>query len=162
MVNKIKVFRRIFLGKMRLAVFRFLGSDISVGEGFYCAANCFVSKKNKIRIGRDFYMGHNCHLSANATIGDDVLFASYVSLVGGDHNIDYIEGPIRNSGRGDFKTVIIENDVWIGHGAIIMHGVKIGSGAVVAAGAVVTKDIPSDAIYGGNPAKLIRYRKVKQ
>lgn len=107
-------------------------------------------------------MGHNCHLSANAIIGDDVLLASYVSLVGGDHNIDNIDGPIRSSGRGEFRTITIENNVWIGHGAIIMHGVKIGSGAVIAAGAVVTKDVPSNAIYGGNPAKLIRYRKFKQ
>ena len=54
--------------------------------------------------------------------------------------------------------VVIENDVWIGHGAIIMDGVKIGNGAVIGAGAVVTKDVEPYAIMGGVPAKLIRYR----
>lgn len=142
-------------------LFKLNGSDISSGKSFFSGTGCFVSRKNKIRIGENFYMGNYCHLSANALIGDNVLFASYVSLVGGDHIIDYIDVPIREAGRSKLKFIIIEDNVWIGHGAIIMHGVKIGSGAVVAAGSVVTKDIPTNAVYGGNPAKLIRYRKFK-
>jgi len=104
-------------------------------------------------------MGHYCHLAAPARIGDNVLFAAYVSLVGGDHKIDNIHGPMRDAGRDDIKPIRIEDDVWIGHGAIILHGVTVHSGAVVAAGAVVTKDVPPRSIVGGNPAKLIRYRK---
>lgn len=57
--------------------------------------------------------------------------------------------------KGD---ITIEDDVWIGFGAIIMSGVTIGKGAVVAAGSVVTKDIPPYAIVGGVPAKVIKYR----
>lgn len=55
-------------------------------------------------------------------------------------------------------SVLIQNDVWIGHGATIMGGVTIHNGAVVAANSVVTKDVPPYAIVGGNPAKIIRYR----
>ncbi|HEY5362934.1 MAG TPA: DapH/DapD/GlmU-related protein [Aestuariivirga sp.] len=58
--------------------------------------------------------------------------------------------------------VIIGNDVWIGHGAIIMPGVKIGHGAVVAAGAVVTKDVAAYEIVGGVPAKRIKWRFPKK
>ncbi|MBT8326143.1 MAG: hypothetical protein KJP21_00385 [Bacteroidia bacterium] len=105
-------------------------------------------------------MGNYCHLGANAEIGNNVLFASYVSMVGGDHKIDGIKVPIRKSGRDILKTINIGDNVWIGHGAIIMHGVNIGSGAVVAAGAVVTKDVEKNSIVGGNPAKFIRYRKL--
>jgi acetyltransferase-like isoleucine patch superfamily enzyme len=56
------------------------------------------------------------------------------------------------------RKTTIQNDVWIGHGAIINAGVTIENGAVIAAGSVVTKDVPAYAIVGGNPAKLIRYR----
>ncbi|WP_255326943.1 CatB-related O-acetyltransferase [Pseudomonas juntendi] len=54
--------------------------------------------------------------------------------------------------------VIIGSDVWIGAQVTIMAGVTIGHGAVIATGAVVTGDVPPYAIYGGVPAKLIKYR----
>ena len=104
-------------------------------------------------------MGNYCHIAAETQIGDDVMFASYVSLVGGDHQIDNIDVPMNASVKSELKTIYIEDNVWIGHGAIILQGVRIKTGAVVAAGAVVTKDVESNAIVGGNPAKLIRYRK---
>lgn len=56
------------------------------------------------------------------------------------------------------KIVTIGNDVWIGHGAIILPGVTIGDGAIVGAGAVVTKYVEPYAIVAGNPATVIRYR----
>lgn len=52
----------------------------------------------------------------------------------------------------------IGNDVWIGHGAIVLPGRSIGDGAVIAAGAIVTKDVAAYAIVGGNPARVIRQR----
>ena len=52
----------------------------------------------------------------------------------------------------------IGNDVWIGTGAILFDGVTIGNGAIVAAGSVVNKDVPSYAIVGGVPAKVIKYK----
>ena len=51
---------------------------------------------------------------------------------------------------------MIEDDVWLGAGAIITDGVRVGKGAVVAAGAVVTKDVPPHTVVGGVPAKLIK------
>lgn len=54
--------------------------------------------------------------------------------------------------------VTIGNDVWIGHGAIILPGTRIGTGAVVAAGAIVTKDVGDYEIVAGNPARVIRRR----
>lgn len=54
--------------------------------------------------------------------------------------------------------IVIEDDVWIGYGAMIMSGVHIGQGAVIAAGSVVTKDVLPYAIVGGSPAKIIRFR----
>ena len=58
----------------------------------------------------------------------------------------------------DDPGVIIKDDVWIGTRAIILAGVTIDTGAIVAAGTVVTKSVPSYAIVGGNPAKIIKMR----
>lgn len=58
--------------------------------------------------------------------------------------------------RGD--GVFIENDVWIGTGAILFSGITIGNGAIVGAFSVVTKDVPPFAVVVGNPAKIVRYR----
>ena len=126
------------------------------GKNFKVGKRCFISRKNSIIIGNNFYMGNNCHLSSNLKIGDDVLLASYVSFVGGDHKIDNIETTFNRSGRDKFRTTVIEDNVWIGHGAIILHGVKIESGSVIAAGSIVTKDVDKNSIFGGNPAKLIK------
>lgn len=57
--------------------------------------------------------------------------------------------------RGD---TVVGNDVWFGHGAMVLPGVRIGSGAIIGSGAVVTGDVPDYAIVGGNPARVIRAR----
>lgn len=102
-------------------------------------------------------------IQCDIEFGNYVLVASNVSFVGkDDHLFDKVGTPIWNSGRGDSYKTYIGNDVWIGHGAIIMGGVKIGDGAIVAAGTVVTKDVPRCAIVGGNPAKVIKYRFKEQ
>jgi len=56
--------------------------------------------------------------------------------------------------------VMIGHDVWIGHGVVILPGRTIGTGAIVGAGAIVTRDVAPYTIVGGNPARLIRYRKL--
>lgn len=118
-----------------------------------------ISRKNNIMIkGCDIYFGHNCHIGANLVLGNKVLIASNVSFVGGDHNFELIGSFIKDSSRGALKDIIVKDDVWIGHGAIILHGVTIHEGAIVAAGSIVTKDVPPFCIVGGNPAKKIKNR----
>jgi phosphonate metabolism protein (transferase hexapeptide repeat family) len=73
----------------------------------------------------------------------------------------YFEGEADEESFFDWRRshrVILGNDVWIGHGAIVLPGRRIGDGAVVAAGAIVTKDVPAYAIVGGNPARVIKPR----
>jgi acetyltransferase-like isoleucine patch superfamily enzyme len=139
-------------------ILRFTHPLVQLPKDAVIGPRLFLGRLRRIEIGMRFYCGHSCHISVPAHIGNDVMFASQVALVGGDHKIDNINGPINQSGRDEMRTIIIEDNVWIGHGAILMHGVCIGTGAVVAAGAIVTKDVPSNAIVGGNPAKIIRFR----
>lgn len=150
--------KKIIYGIRYLRIKLFCGENFSAQPGFVCGRGCFAHRKVKVSIGRNFFMGNYCHLAVPADIADNVMFASFVSLVGGDHKIDNIDGPIRSAGREQVRPIRIEDDVWIGHGAIILHGVTVHSGAVVAAGSVVTKDVAARSIVGGNPARLIRFR----
>lgn len=85
--------------------------------------------------------------------------AGKVSFVGKhDHTFNTPGKTIWQGERGDNGITIVENDVWIGTGSIIMSGVTIGKGSIVAAGSIVTKDIPPCEIWGGNPAKKIKDR----
>jgi chloramphenicol O-acetyltransferase type B len=97
-------------------------------------------------------------LAGHITIGDYCLIASYVAFVGGDHPIDTTGYPMRFSGGPHLVETVVENDVWIGHGAIILQGVRIGEGSVVAAGSVVRKDVAPFTIVAGNPARHVRDR----
>jgi hypothetical protein len=62
---------------------------------------------------------------------------------------------------GNTKPVIFEDNVWIGDSAIICKGVRIGKNSIIGAGAVVTKDVPPNSIFAGNPAKLVKELKKK-
>ena len=71
------------------------------------------------------------------------------------HNFDDPDRPFVEQGI-TAEGIRIEDDVWLGAGAVITDGVHIGKGAVVAAGAVVTKDVPARTVVGGVPAREIK------
>lgn len=111
-------------------------------------------------------------LGRNVTIGRYCSFGSDVQIFRRNHPIDYLSthaafyNPVFRFVQVDeieFRPLVIEHDVWIGHGALILPGCRrIGLGAVVGAGAVVTKDVDDFTIVAGNPAKQIRKRFVDE
>lgn len=82
-----------------------------------------------------------------------------VMIFTSNHETSRTDTPMRLQGTAKIKPVTIGDDVWIGARVIILPGVTIGQGAILAANAVVTKDVPEYAVVGGNPAKLIKFRK---
>ena len=147
------------MGILLFKFFKFLKlRDIISGHSFHIAYPFHISKKNFLHVGNHVYVGPNANFRANTILKDYAMLAPNVSFVGGDHKVVTTDKRIRYSGRDEFKTITVGEDVWIGFGAIIMQGVQIGDGAVVAAGSVVTKDIEPGAIVGGNPAKFIKWR----
>lgn len=130
---------------------------LSVGKDLYCGFGSHI-RAHSVTVGDYVYIGNHCHIASAVSIGNFVMLASYVSIVGGDHRMDIPGTPTIFSGRGENKQVVIEDDVWIGHGATIMHGVTIGEGAIIAAGAVVTKSVPPYSISAGIPAIVLRKR----
>ena len=114
-------------------------------------------------------MGKNSRIwsAGSISIGSRVLISHGVTIMDSlTHPLDPVARhqqfrAILQSGHPvdidlDEQPVTIEDDVWIGAGAIILRGVRLGARCVVGAGAVVTKDVPADMIVAGNPAHVIR------
>jgi len=120
----------------------------------------------KINPARNIVIGDNVDLAwgvlittgGGVSIGARTLVGYNTMILSANHVIPKDKGKIFSSGH-EKKEIVIENDVWIGAGCIILPGIKIGEGSVIAAGSVVTKDVPSFAIVGGVPAKIIKYRE---
>jgi acetyltransferase-like isoleucine patch superfamily enzyme len=133
---------------------------IKYGRNVHCQWSAwFWSPRRHIVLGNDVGIGHGCVFLADTEIGDKVLIGFYASFLNSDdHRIDIVGRTIFDSGRGDAFKIVVENDVWIGHGAIILSPARIGRGAVVAAGSIVTKDVPPYAIVAGVPARVLKMR----
>jgi acetyltransferase-like isoleucine patch superfamily enzyme len=110
-----------------------------------------------IKIGRDSLIGEFNVLRGQGgiTIGDRVYTSPLVQLAAVDHVFSDPERPFIEQGI-TAQGIAVEDDVWIGAGAIITDGVSIGQGAVVAAGAVVTRDVPAHAFVAGVPARTVK------
>ncbi|GAA3314757.1 DapH/DapD/GlmU-related protein [Ectobacillus funiculus] len=86
-------------------------------------------------------------------IGNNVLIGPNVTIDAGTHPI---HPELRRKSAQYNLSVVIEDNVWIGAGAIILPGVRIGENTVIGAGSVVTKDIPSNVVAIGSPCRVMR------
>lgn len=142
-----------------------IGDDFTIesysDQSWYCKTEIYVREGAELII--------NDHVGLNGvmifcqnkiTIGNNASIGGACRIFDTDHHsLDPFErrDPVLN---GNCKTapVIIGDDVFIGTNSLILKGVTIGNRSVIGAGSVVTKDIPADEIWGGNPAKFIRKR----
>lgn len=158
-----------FIKKMRdLYYKKVIWRRYTIGKNFHCGRGVFIWGKKKIIIGDNFYIGKYSSIETSCVIGDNVILANHVGIVGRyDHNYQQIGVSVRlanqirdkdYSWKGLNEITYIGNDVWIGFGAIVMSGVKIADGTIIAAGSIVTHDTEPYTIYGGIPAKKIKDR----
>ena len=125
-------------------------------------SNCFVTPNFFCDYGANIEFGDNVYLNANCTIldcakvkiGNNTLLGPNVQLYTPLHPLDY---KTRNTGLEYAKPITIEDNCWLAGGVIVLAGITIQSGSVIGAGSVVTKDIPSNVLAVGNPAKVIRH-----
>jgi maltose O-acetyltransferase len=111
--------------------------------------------------GDNIHLGARAFVNANSVfldcaeivIGDDFQCGPGVQLLTPEHPLDAVE---RRSGVESARPIRLGNDVWIGGGAVVLAGVTVGDRVVIGAGSVVTRDVPSDVVVAGNPAKIIK------
>jgi acetyltransferase-like isoleucine patch superfamily enzyme len=112
-----------------------------------------------IRIGCDSLIGEYSVIrgQGGVTIGDRVYTSPHTQIIAVNHVFDDPQRPFTEQGI-TAQGIHIEDDVWLGAGAVVTDGVRIGHGAVVGAGAVVTADVPPLTVVGGVPARVLRDR----
>jgi maltose O-acetyltransferase len=126
-----------------------IGQNSIIEPPFYCA------------YGRNIHIGDYVFLNVLCTIldcnevriGDHVMIGPSVQIYTAAH---VLEAEARNQGWEVAKPVVIEDNVWLGGGAILLPGVTVGRNAVVGAGAVVSRSVSANTVVAGNPARVIR------
>lgn len=139
--------------------------DCEIGEGtvIYDQVNLY-----RCKIGKNCKIDAFVYIEGGVEIGDECKIRPFVFIPTGvkiGNRVFIGPGTIftndkypRVKGEWELKETIVEDDVSIGACVVILPGVRIGKGALIGAGAVVTKDVPSNAVVVGNPARVIKWR----
>lgn len=137
-----------------------IGNNVHIDIDFHCEYGI------NIHCGNDVIINMNCTFVDNnrINIGSNVLIASDVKIYTATHTTDVAgrtNTPDNKEISGCFcrtysKPITIEDNVWIGGGAILLPGVTIGKNSVIGAGSVVTHSIPENCVAVGNPCRVIR------
>lgn len=127
----------------------------SVGKNVTIQPPIYVDYGSNIYVGDNFYANYDCIFLdvCEIKIGDNVMFGPRVAIYTAEHPLD---PTIRNTNLEFGRPVTIGNNVWVGGSVTILGGVTIGDNVVVGAGSLVNKDLPSNVIAAGNPARIIR------
>lgn len=142
--------------------------NVVTGARTHVGIGSILWAPHRLQVGDDVYIGKFCSIECDGVIGNNVMVANNVGLIGRyDHDYSRVGTTIRQApwigdadyaGPGKGLTIMVGDDVWIGYGAVVLSGVSIGRGAIIAAGSVVTRDVPPYAIVAGNPARKVVQR----
>ena len=154
-----RAYNKFIMGNLIKSRFGKCGEKVWVGKNF------IVSNPGNISIGEYTHIGPNVLMYATLkkiSIGKCVLIAPNVIIVTGNHRTDIIGEYMafvtdKDKLPENDKDVVIEDDVWIGAGCIILMGVTIGRGSIIHAGQVITRDVPPYTIYINEKIKINRF-----
>ncbi|KQL39297.1 maltose acetyltransferase [Bacillus sp. FJAT-25509] len=129
-------------------LFGSVGVNPSIEHNFHCDLGY------NIHVGDHFYAGYNCTIldMAEVKIGNNCMIGPNVGIYTAGHSIE----PKDRNKSGYAIPIHIGDDVWIGGSCTILPGITIGDNSIVAAGSIVTKDVPTNTVVAGNPAKVIK------
>tara|TARA_B100000787_G_scaffold161144_1_gene140731 strand:+ start:2588 stop:3052 length:465 start_codon:yes stop_codon:yes gene_type:complete len=140
-----------YKNRVRIKKLKYLGARIGKGSRSYGRFSV-VNIPNLI-IGNNTTINEGVHINCRSkvNIGNDVHISTNVQIHSGRLDID------KNKRIHTQAKVTIGDNVWLAANVIVLAGVEIGKNTVVAAGSIVTKDIPSDCLVMGVPAKIMKY-----
>lgn len=138
-----------------------IGNNVKLGNFtiLRCTGNLKQMGKG-VSIGDHSGFGDFCFFGASGgiKIGSHVIAGQNVRFHSSNHNFARIDVPIKDQGT-TCKGIEVEDDCWIGSGAVFLDGVKVGRGCVIGANSLVNRDIPPYSVAVGNPVRVIRNRK---
>ena len=159
--NIVGLILEVFPPFFRHILYKFLLRNL--GTDTYIDYNTYFRYSRRIIIGNNTVINRGCKFfgsyfnkSVRIEIGNNVAIAPFCCFYSAGHDYEYIDLP------DTAASIIIKDNVWIGGGSVILPGVTIGEGSVIGAGAVVTNDIPDWSVAVGNPARVIKSRKIKK
>lgn len=130
-----------------------------VGRNVYIDSNVYVRYPKTLFIGNDVSINRGCEFYASwhrketrIKLGDNIRIGPGVRFFAAGHDSSSLHLP------DTADSICVDDNVWIGGGAVILQGVTVGEGAVVAAGSVVTTDVKAFCMVGGVPARTIKER----
>jgi len=160
--DNLKLDTHVFIGD-RVTIYQAKNSgSVELGDRVRVYNDTFIETGDggSLKIGSDTSIQPRCQFSAYKgpiEIGSNVQIAPNCAFYPYDHGI--LTGElIKNQPLQTKGGIVIEDDVWLGFGAIVLDGVRIGKGAVIGAGAIVTHDVPDGAIAVGVPARVVKLR----
>ena len=118
------------------------------------ARDCFFDSEKQVEFGKDVFVNRKCqfHIGSKElvriSIGDQVWIGMDVCFVCPTHKIGCHK---QRAGEAIYKSIRIDNGVWIGARTTILPGVHIGEGSIIAAGRVVANDVSPNELWGGCP-----------
>lgn len=162
-----------------------LGKDVVIGCGsnafvepggaLVIGDDCEINARISVKAGAKVEIGHhtttrgaNIGAVNSITIGNYVIISNSVTIYDNNNHptseVKRMEmsqsgfhGQLWKWSHSSHAPIVIEDNVWVGQGVVILKGVTIGHGSVVAMNSVVTKSVPPHSIVAGNPAKVVKF-----